>query len=134
LVRAHNTTIDGEPVAVVPADVAAEIARIVERAFERMPADWVPRRELGDAVSVMRMAPLAVPRSDIGPGGQGSPDTGGHITSLELAVSANVSPRHVTRLAARAERGPFPGARLAGGVWLIPADEADQWKRDRDRR
>ncbi len=119
MVTARNVVVDGEVFSLVPAEQAAAVARIVERAFDEMPAGWRPDPALANAVSVMRCAPLVEPdediTSDIGSPGEA---VGDDLTVTECAGLLQLSDRRVRQLCAS---GALVGARQTSAGWLIPA-------------
>lgn len=117
-VTARNVVVGGEVYSMVPADQAAAVARIVERAFDRMPVGWQPDDALANTVSVLRCAPLVEPLEDLTADVGGDPEVVVEdLTVTEASVVLGLSPRRVRELASS---GALGGARQTSAGWLIP--------------
>lgn len=126
MVTARNVVVDGDVYSLVPAVQAAEVARIVERAFDRMPVGWQPADDLVNTVSVLRCAALVEPDEDL------TADVGGDfevvVEDLTVTEAAGVLELSVRRVRELAASGALVGARRTrGGSWLIPRSNIETY-------
>ncbi len=120
---ARNVVVNGEVFSLVPAEHAAKVARIVERAFDDGAPEWQYDDGLLFAVSVLRCAPMVDP-DDADPltvsswGKSGEGRLAGWLSTAEAAALVGVEPRSMRY---RVDRGSVRSEWRDGRLYIDPA-------------